>query len=117
MPKTHTVAVFPDGSLEYTRNAALTALFGDVGEMRRVSDIQKLPNEAMFYIKWLHGPNKGKSATWAQHVETIGADILPEAYHQISAHTGTLFFYTYEDAVVYEVQMISELRRRGVTFR
>lgn len=107
----------PDGSVEYTRNKALDGIFGGQGRMKRVTDIQKLNGESLFFIKWLMGPYAGKhfSHTLDRHDEVFGL-WRPSQRVFISSHTGTMFFYSYEDAVAYEIECLNEMRRQGITF-
>ena len=105
----------PTGEIEYTRNAKLSWLFDGAGVMRRVTDIAKLPDENLFYIQWLLGPYAGKSHTTEEHVSIFGA-VKPLCRCRISSHTGTMFFYTYEAAVAYEIECLNAMREQGVTF-
>jgi len=115
MPTNITMSFDPDGSVEFTRNKQLDAFFGGTGTMKRVTDILKLPNDPLFYITWLMGPYKGKSHGAAEHCEVFNRQKIAVRC-EISEHTGTLFFYSYEDAVAYEIACLNEMREAGVTF-
>lgn len=114
---TISVSFDPTGEIEYTRNASLSWLFDGAGTMRRVTDIHKLPNDHLFYIKWLMGPYAGLSHGLTEHIRVFGG-MLDKDFHSggFSDHTGTLFFKTYEDAVAYEIRCLNAMREQGVTF-
>lgn len=104
-----------DGSIEFTRNKALDGMFGGVGVMERVTDIKKLPNDPLFYIKWLMGPYAGKSHDVSCHMEVF--DPQPMAFlGRVDSNTGTLMFYSYEDAVNYEIVCLNAMREKGIVF-
>lgn len=111
----------PDGSIEFTRNKALDGIFGGAGRMKRVTDIQKLDREALFYIKWLMGPFAqthavpNNSHTADRHTVVFGQR-KPSVFVKIDDNTGTLFFRSYEDAVKYEIECLNAMREAGITF-
>lgn len=112
------VAFDPDGSIEYTRNAQVDWLFDGAGVMKRVTDIKKLPNDALFYVFWLMGPYAGKSHGLTEHIEVFGG-ILDGEYGNtaiVSDHTGTFLFRTYNAAVEYEIKCLNAMRHAGATF-
>lgn len=120
MPKKITIAVDQDGTAEWTRAKELDGFFGGAGVMKRVTDIQKLDNSRLFYIKWLMGPYEGKAHDLEKHIAVFGG-ILDGHYGNngdtlVSDKTGTFLFSSYEDAVAYEIKCLNEMRRAGVAF-
>ncbi len=100
-----------NGTVEFTRNPTLIDMLGDDGRMVRVSDIQKVPGQSLYYIKWLVGPFAGEGHTAAMShsygipLPSLGIDL-----------TSLLTFPSYEDAVKYEVMVLNALRLQGVRF-
>ena len=119
MPKTHTVNVFPDGSTEFTRSPVMSKVFGDGGDMVRVSDIRKINGQPYYYIHWLKGPFAGLAHTWnALRACTTNTPNL----RLLGVPTGAslddiVLFSSYEDAVDHEIAMLNAMRVKGVSFR
>lgn len=103
----------PDGEIEYTRNTQFKP-FGGAGVMKRVTDIQKLPDRDSYYIRWMLGPFAGSdhchAFAWEYNVDTDG--LLPVAMSGLS----TILFETYEAAVAHEVTVLNAMRKAGVIF-
>lgn len=118
MSKKHTVAVFPTGQVEYTRHPAMSRLFGDTGDMVRVSDIQKVPGEPLFMVKWLRGPCEGQFSDLMHHRAYLNDVALSTLQGWVYKHhdEGILYFDSYENAVEYEVLMLAAFRKRGISF-
>jgi hypothetical protein len=104
----HVVSFFPDGSVEHTRSADMDAVFGTGGEMKRVTDIGR--REEGYFINWLLGPFAGREHTWGM---SIGYGIVSYALHPVEC---TMYFPTYEAAVLHEVKMLNAMRCQGVRF-
>ena len=113
------IAFDPDGSVEFTRNKNLDQFFGGAGDMKRVTDIQKLRTEPLFFIKWLMGPFAGANGTGVHKLEHHDA-VFGKEYNELFGfacnRTGTVFFRTYEAAVTYEIACLNKMRENGVTF-
>jgi hypothetical protein len=114
MPKKHTIAVSPDGVLEFTRNTELSQALAPLGDMdmERVTDICKFKTSNEYYIKWLLGPFKYLAQTHLMGIE-YGVE-LPKGVTK--AALNVLSFASYEDAVAYEIEMLAAMRRAGVSF-
>lgn len=112
---TITMSFDPDGSVEFTRNKNLDTFFGGAGRMRRVTDISKLPDAPLFYIKWLMGPHSDQAHDLEKHRQVFGDKIVAWDC-RIDDNTGTLMFFSYEAAVQYEIACLNAMREQGVTF-
>lgn len=120
MPKIHTISVFPDGAMEYTRNPDLTEFFGGKGDMQRVTEISKMPYGNAYYIQWKLGPYAGQAHTRDFARTYLTPDEILETL-PVLATPGTpthvpLTFPTYEAAVAHEVQVLRAMRLAGVRF-
>lgn len=114
------VSFHPDGTVEYTRSNLLT-LFGGLGEMQRVTEIEKLPHANKFTIRWLRGPFAG-----AVHTRTIARNYLipeeldiagcPRFSPEYMRADDPMEFDTYNDAVFHEIAMLNVMRKAGVKF-
>lgn len=113
MPK-HTFAIHPDGSIEFTRNEALDGMFKGAGEMQRVTEICKLPDQALFYVQWKLGPYKHRPLGFRQLDEYPGVEDFSCSIED--DNFGTLYFYSYAIAVQQEVAMLDAMRKAGVSF-
>ncbi len=108
----------PDGSVEFTRNKNLDAFFGGAGNMQRVTDIQKHPDKPWYCITWLMGPfarRIRKDHNRVYHRMVFGGDLIPQAC-SVDGQSGTIWFFSYELAVQYEIECLNKMRADGVTF-
>lgn len=114
-PRESVMSFDPDGSIEFTRNKNLDTFFGGAGTMKRVTDISKIDNGSLFFIKWLMGPYATRSHSFRQHVEVFGSSAV--AWDCIvDDNTQTLMFFSYEAAVFYEIACLNKMRLDGITF-
>lgn len=109
MPKIHVISFTPNGSVEYTRSPDLSFLFDGQGAMERVTDIGKRPESSKYFIKWLQGPFAGK-------IQTYGMAARYGLMGSCSVAEIEMNFYSYEQAVAFEVQMLNAMRKAGVQF-
>lgn len=100
----------PTGNVEYTRNTAFQPFDGR-GDMQRVTDIQKLSEQNLYYIHWMLGPLAGQNHTYGMSHE-YG---LPLGYEGGDPEH-TALFLSYEAAVAHEIKMLNAMRKAGVTF-
>jgi hypothetical protein len=111
---THIFAIHPDGSIEFTRNEALDTMFDGKGEMQRVTEICKLPDQALYYVQWKLGPFKHRPLGYHQFGEYPGVE---DFFCTIEDDEfGTLYFASYAIAVKQEVAMLDAMRKAGVSF-
>jgi hypothetical protein len=123
MPQKHTIAVSPDGLLEFTRNTKLSAVLAPLGKtvMERVTDI-KQHETGNFYIHWLLGKFAGQGHTYNNFIEysdyfKISEKCLDALYSSmVGLEYEVMLFDTYENAVAHEIDMLAAMRRAGETF-
>lgn len=113
MSKPHVLSFAPNGSVEFTRSPDLNFLFKGEGDMERVTDIRKRTDAAMFYVHWMLGPFAGEDSTHVHHSQFLGEQ-KPCVRCRIEGRV--MLFWSYEDAVKYEVQMLDAMRKAGVQF-
>lgn len=124
MPERHVITVHGDGAMEFTRNRTLMDAFGHHGTMERVTEISKVPDEPLYYIKWLMGPfaatgHPADVRTGHHTLQTewaIFKDRKVPDNASIDAETGVLRFPSYEEAVAHEVECLNRMREFGVSF-
>jgi thiaminase len=116
-----------DGSVEHLLKDAFFKP-GEEGQDRqieRISEILPTSNGQEFFIKFLMGPWKGQNfgeifeATLFSGCDAVRYyEELVEQNAQFSYRCwGTTYFFPdYDTAVKWEIAIVNELRRRGVTF-
>jgi hypothetical protein len=124
MPKTHTIAVYTDGTAEWTRAPALDKFFEGAGRMSRITDIRKHDESPLYCIFWMRGPY---ACNWfcRRHLMDIygcceeEATMLSIEKGALSMNAGLfapLYVRSYQEAVDWEIEMLNYMRKDGVRF-
>jgi len=98
----------------------MSKIFGDGGDMVRVSDIKKVSGQPYYYIYWVKGPFAGQNHTWnlARSCTANTPNLkLPRIPTGLAALDDLVLFNSYEDAVTHEIAMLNAMRLKGVSFR
>lgn len=112
----HVLNFRPNGDVEFTRNKALSELFGGAGAMRRVTDIQKSENGNFYHIRWMLGPFAGCDHTYGMAMDYGVYKYPPTPPKTTPPREWVMTFPTYEGAVDHEVRMLNAMRKRGIGF-
>jgi hypothetical protein len=113
MAKPITLSFHDNGVVEWTRTPHFTPFNGE-GEMQRVTDIGKKPDEAKYFITWKLGIFAGHEHCYGMAARfDNGSDV---GYSLSGNHDDTVLFNSYEEAVSHEIDMLNAMRKAGETF-
>jgi hypothetical protein len=115
MPERHVITVHADGAAEFTRNPKLMDVFGHNGSMERVTEICKVKDKPLYYIKWCIGPYADQMHTEDTHKAVYG-EYRDKRNRSPLKSTHLICFDSYEAAVAYEVETLNRMREQGISF-